>query len=330
VSFLNAEESRCILDSNKAINAYGVRLSTFWTPRVVFRTFSAASYVSARAGDFALSGARWGLWKAIEYVENPDGTPGFHPEDNDTIVQHFRFYSNQSWSAMQTTTSGPITTYCSSRTINGQLPNRAPSGMTLSAQICGSFTTVEAMNGNEELEPRTFEWTLTLSSIGWLDSDSRLAIKLSFDTTADIGMLDSDSTGGAIGGVNVGAGVIFTWDNMVGVTGSGGSCSDEAPVVMDVVRDVESVIDVDPDYPLKLLPVDPDNITVRNHWRITYFSFLTNTTCRPTGLTWDPSSTGPEDQSLMCTGSGCSSAAAHLGPISLTFLAFLFVLIKYF
>jgi len=256
--------------------------STAWVPRFVVRYFRKTSDTKE-----ALT-TRWSLWKLVEYQENTTaGQPGFEP-GIDTIVSTQHLYLHL-WDEITITTN----TNSEGATIHkvcSQITNSPPE-----VRLCVFFVdrkTISNSTAGESQDPNFVKWFFSVKNYPYVGLNSRLAIKVGFDTKFLVKDLSGDDTpvnstttnglalGGATSDNDPHVRSLISWVTNVDVTGN--SCSSNANVSRSVVYDAQVTADMD------VLPTnDPDTLDATFHLRVCYFSFLTD--CfNPTEIKWDP------------------------------------------
>jgi len=262
------------------VDAILIKIATNWIPRFVFRYFEKDS-------DSAdLFGARWALWKIIEYSESGNAQ-GFQP-GNDTIVSSLHLWGT-SWNRMG---------YTSNTQADGSTIYNVCSNLTdpmAIVTVCVHLTTKPTNSSGHHFDPNSIKWSFDISDYLFQGTDTLLALKVSFDTVDAVKELnDTDpDDAGETGNVNTDGLVLASdgtgyeayadWVTTVSVTGTG--CDATANVIKSAVIAGQWSGDIDP------IPADPDTdgISVNRTVRVSYFSFLTTPTgCVPTDILWDP------------------------------------------
>jgi len=273
---------RLVRANGTELDAILIKIATNWIPRFVLRYFEK----STDSAD--LFGSRWVLWKIVEYIESGN-EEGFQP-GNDTVASSLHLWGT-TWNAMyythQTQADGStIYNVCSNLT-----------DPTATVTVCVHLTT-QATNTSDghHFDPNSIKWSVDISNYAFTDSNSLLALKVSFDTVDAVKNFTNTSAAGAgfTGDVNTEGILLDTdstgqyssfaqWVTSVDVTGTG--CDLTADVVKSVVRVGQWEGDVD------TIPTDPDtdSLSASVQVQVAYYSFITTpATCRPTDILWDP------------------------------------------
>lgn len=281
---------RLVRANASTIDALLIKIATNWIPRFVLRYFEKDSNTAD------LFGARWALWKIVEYSEGGSAL-GFQP-DNDTIVSSLHLWGT-TWNKMYYT-SNPQT---DGSTIYNVCSNLTDPSATVT--VCVHLTTKPTNSSGHHFDPNSIKWSLDIANYNFQSTNTLLALKVSFDTVdavKDLNGTTSEDAGetGTQGsqGLQLASDVTGTftafadWVTTVTVTGTG--CDATATVVKSLVKDAQWTGDIDP------IPIDPDTdgLSINRTVRVSYFAFLTTpSTCRPTDIFWDPTMgvTTPDD-----------------------------------
>jgi len=286
ISFQTTNPNEFDVEALKAngtdIDAILIKIATNWIPRFVLR------YFEKNTDSADLFGARWCLWKIIEYSESGNAE-GYQP-GNDTIVSYLQLWG-QTWNALnynhQTETDGStVYNICSNLTAS-----------TATVTVCVHLTT-QATNttGGHHFDPNSIKWSLDIADYDFLGTDTLLALKVSFDTVDVVkNFTNSSSEGAGVTGEDGAEGIVLAtdstgtysataqWVTTVDVTGN--TCDSTASVIKSAIKTGQWSGDVDP------IPTDPDSdsLSADIQVQVAYFSFMTTpSTCQPTDIFWDP------------------------------------------
>jgi len=265
--------------NTKTADAVDFVFGTEWIPRFVLRYFHRNSdKVEALA-------ARWGVWKLIEYQENPLGNPGFEP-GVDTILSSYRtwarVYDPMTITNRVNAAGATVWSVCSKNSFG-------PPTINFCANFVDRQTT--SPNSTDTQDPNFVKWSIDIDNYPYNGTQSRLALKVAFeskfaalnltgaDAPADPTHFDGITLGGASSQTDPNSRALISWVKTVNVTGTG--CSATAPVVRSVIFEGQSSFDLD------TLPSGDTDGLVDLTLRVSYFSFLTDC-ADPTQIRWDP------------------------------------------
>jgi hypothetical protein len=277
------------------VDAIDFLFSTPVVPRFVLRYFSK----DADSKEHILN--RWALWKVFEYNET-DGKPGFDPAAED-ILSHYRLFNRRF-----TTMSYHKETDADGNTLHYVCTSMDPVDKATVAypdvELCAHVAEKETRANRTRIHPNSLKWSITISNYPYTAADSRLGLKVSFDShdvVRDLSQTDAsdeDSQNEAALDLTSDSGDassrgIAAWVTNVTVTPAG-TCSPNADVVRSVIYEAQLDKDVD------TFPNDPDSISADVTIRVSYFSFATD--CQPDSITWDPElgvATGDDESSAI-------------------------------
>jgi len=247
-----------------------------WVPRHVVHHYSK----DENSAEFFA--ARWMLWKLVEYSED-DGTDGFNPATDTKVSQYYLW--NREWTRLsysQTTIDGAeYHSLCTS--LNDTQPRP-------SITICVNIADRRVQR--LRTDPNALKWSWEVSSYPYAGNNTRLALKVAFDSNYVVKDL-SESDGGT-GATDIdsssesaltvaeeenGNRGIASWSTSIDVTGC---TSNTGSIVRSVVYEKDVNIDLD------TLPGlgDTDGLSISRDKRIVYFSFITS--CQAQSISWDP------------------------------------------
>jgi len=264
---------RSFSDKKRNIDAIQFTFSTNFFPHYTIRHFTKDSdSLEARA-------ARHGLRKIIEYEDS--GNPGYDP-DVDVQVSNYSLWNRQ-WTQIgkvQSTVNGANLVEACTHTTDGIV------------ELCLLFTDIVAeltVNGSKfTVDNNAIHHTLRIQNNSFVSPTSRLSLKTHLHVREkvvdfnDPNSVDANSEAA----LNLGSASddadnvhpVAAWSKSVE------ACGGSAPVVRDVLRDVESMRDIDFGFPNNGSMDDGIQITLIQ--KLTYHSFLTN--CSHPDIYWDP------------------------------------------
>jgi len=263
------------------IDAVDFLFTTNWVPRMVLRYFQKDTDLAS------LFFGRWALWKIIEYQENTSSSfPGYEP-GVDTYVSGYhlwlRGYSTMTYGK---TVIGSVTVHKLCTWLQ-PFPNDTQAHPEV--QLCIHTADSDITVNNTDASPNKLKFSLYIANYPYQASNSRLAVKSSFDSLAAIRQMNSsDATynSTAEDGIVLDSTTtsqhraLTSWTRTVSDTGT--NCSGTGSVVRSVVYTGQDPHDVDL-FPFSL---DTDGLVTSYTFRIVYHSFITD--CQPASVLWDP------------------------------------------
>jgi len=268
--------------SQKEVDILLFDFSTAWVP--LFKV----GFADLTNSSVSLMSARWVLWKLVEYVESPSGNPGFEPGVDTFVGQQTLWFQSWSTLSLNSQTVGSSKVYSACTTLTGS--------SSLEVDVC-IYVTNKGVNFTTsgaavELNPNAAKYDLTIKNYPFQSNNSRLALKVSFDSNAlavDFSQeeLDQYPSVEEEGAVNLaqdsnGRFIDVAWRANVQVLNSP-SCGTSASVVKGVTNQGQFSADVD-----TLPGSDPDSGLYSHTVQVAYFSFLTPPGCQPSEIVWDP------------------------------------------
>jgi len=155
------------------VDAVDFLFSTTVVPRFVLRYFSK----DADSKEHILN--RWALWKVFEYNET-DGKPGFDPAAED-ILSHYRLFNRRF-----TTMSYHKDTDADGNTLHYVCTRMDPVDKATVAypdvELCAHVAEKETRANRTRIHPNSLKWSVTISNYPYTAADSRLGLKVSFDS----------------------------------------------------------------------------------------------------------------------------------------------------
>lgn len=198
-----------------------------------------------------LESNRLSLWKLIEYSED-DGIDGFLP-GKDARVSFVKLWTEK-WSdfkiAPAKVNEANILEICSTT-------QRKSPQVTLCTYVVDRSTIINGV----EASPNTLKWSMQITNYPFFRNNSRLALKVSFDSFSEV---EDNETPNSI-------------------ETQGPNCYSTSQVVRSNVFKGDVQEDLDKDFPQAQ---DSDEKFIFTN-RIVYYSFITD--CQPKTLTWNPS-----------------------------------------
>jgi hypothetical protein len=261
---------------SKDIDAVRFFFTTNWIPRHVL------GYYSRDEESAELFNARWMLWKLVEYTEQ-NNEPGFQPGGDTYVGQYFlwlRLWSDMAYS--KTTIDGAEYHSLCTNVID-----------TVGVTIC--LNLADRRIKHLRADPNALKWSLNVTNYPYQTTNSRLALKVSFDSRRVVRDLSDDTDGQEaiesseeaaldVNDDSAGARGVASWVTEIDVQGQG--CSPKGSVVRSVVYEgeVQGDVDLTVNYPNN--STDTDNVELSAVTRVVYFSFITD--CQPHSILWDP------------------------------------------
>jgi hypothetical protein len=258
------------------VDAIKFTWTTNWVPRHVIRHYMRDE------NSIELFVARWLLWKIVEYQET-DNAAGFDPRTDTKVSQYLLWLRN--WTpltyAKRTVEGSEYHSLCTSLNATQPRPD-----VTICVSIADRRIRVN------RTDPNAVKWSIAISNYPYRGNDTRLALKVNFDSK-DIVKDLSESDGGTgateidssneaaleVAKEDSGARGIASWQT--GITVTGNNCSPTGSITRSVIFEGDVQRDLD------TFPVgDTDGLSFSTTHRVVYFSFITD--CQPESIDWDP------------------------------------------